>query len=439
MVSSLILALSLLATPDTGRWPAFQGAGHTPLTPAAVPQTWNETEHVAWKTTTPGHGQSSPVIWGDHVYLTSVAGPNKETYHLVCLNLADGKELWQKSVTSTDPVKNSVYVSRAAPTPVVDDTGVYAFFESGDYAAWNHAGELLWQRSLSADYGKFQNEFGLAASPVLYQDRLIQLIDHDGPSYILALDKATGKTVWKSDRTGRRSWTSPVLVSKSGRDVIVVSSDGSVDGYDPQSGQQLFNFTDVGGNTGTTPCIFGEGRFLIGASAGQRGENAEMAKKSNMAMELLIEGDTVRPAVLWRNTEVATTFSSPMVHAGYAYWINRSGIVSCLDIATGELKYTQRTPQSAWATPVGIGDRVYFFGKDGITTVIAAGPEFQILSENPLWNPETAPKDETLISQETEPQRQRSAAMFASPVQYGVAIVNGSLLIRSGTVLFCVR
>lgn len=130
-MNTLVLMLVAAVTGQVS-WPGFLGAGATPPDPATLPLRWSPTENVAWQAALPGHGQSSPVIHGDAIYLTAVEGPLKDTCHVLCLALADGRERWRRSVPSSDPVENSVYVSRAAPTPVVDDRGVVAFFESGD-------------------------------------------------------------------------------------------------------------------------------------------------------------------------------------------------------------------------------------------------------------------------------------------------------------------
>jgi outer membrane protein assembly factor BamB len=220
---------------------------------------------------------------------------------------------------------------------------------------------------------------------------------------------------------------------------VVCSSAGSVEGYDPATGARLWSFDEVAGNTAATPLPFADGRFLVGASPGQNGEKSEGAKKSNLALAIEPAGEGLVPRVLWRTEEVTPSFGSPIVYAGYAYWVNRVGAVYCFDAATGQQQYAQRTKQSCWATPLGVGDRVYFFGKDGITTVLRAGPKFEVLSENQLWDPAAVKPDPDRIAREETDERRKAAAMFAGPVQYGVAAVEGSLLIRTGEVLYCVR
>jgi outer membrane protein assembly factor BamB len=439
MFTALTLSLAL-CVPGADAWPGFLGAGASPLAPDSLPLTWSPTEHIAWGTETPGHGQSSPVIWGQQVFVTAIEGPEKETCHVVALRLDDGTIAWKHSFEATQKAKNTLYVSRAAPTPATDGERLYVFFESGDVAALSLDGKPLWRSALTKDYGPFVNKFGLSASPLLTDNAVIVLVDDEGPSYLVALDKADGKTLWKTERSSRVSWSSPALVPMAEGEQIVVSSAGSVDGYDPATGAKLWSFDEVGGNTACTPMPYAPGKFLIGASAGRdSADRAEQAKQSNLALSIAKVDGQPQPKVLWRNEQATPSFGSPMVHAGHAYWVNRQGVVYCLDVETGAARYVQRTKQSVWATPLGLGDRVYLFGKDGLTTVIAAGPKFEVLAENQLWDPATLKPDPARAASEDTAERKAGAASFSGATQYGIAAVNGSLVIRTGDKLYCLR
>lgn len=436
---ALCLSLLLLVADDTARWPGFLGADATPPAATAIPLTWSADKNIAWKADLPGHGQSSPIVWDGQVFVTAISGDMKEKLHVLSYDLASGKQLWQQTFDSSDPVKDSLYVSRAAPTPVTDGEAVYCYFESGDVLAISIDGKkTLWQRSLSQDYGKFKNKFGLSASPVQTKESVIILVDDEGPSYLVALSKAEGKVLWKTDRSSRVSWSSPALVEIGGAKQVVCSSAGSVDGYDPATGKQLWTYGEVGGNTSSTPLGFNGGRFLVGASVGREAERAENAKKSNFAMTIELVDGRWQPKLLWKTEQATPSFGSPVVIAGHAYWVNRQGVVYCFDAETGELRYNERTKQSVWATPVGVGDRVYLFGKDGVTTVLKSGPKFEVLAENKLWNPDDFKPDPAKAAAEETPERRNAAANFAGPVQYGVAIAGRRLLIRTGERLYCV-
>lgn len=436
-----VVVLGLIAAPASAqqKWPAFLGAGHSQISAQTVPLTWSPSENIAWTTVTSGYGQSSPVIWDDQVYVTAVEGANKETLHVVCCSLQTGEILWDKSQQSTYPEKSSVYISRAAPTPVVDARGIYAYFESGDVIALSHSGEVRWSASLKERYGAPQNEFGLAASPVQTPDRLIILVDDEGPSYLTALSKTDGKELWKTERTSRKSWSSPMLVPCLDSLQIVCSSGGSVDGYDPETGDQLWTFNDVGGNSNTTPTVVAESAILISASPGREGENADLAKKSNGLFVIGREEEAWNPRFGWTNPAPTPSWGSPIVHQGLAYWINRSGVVYCLDVRTGQIAYIERIKQSCWATPVGLGEHVYIFGKDGLTTVLAAGDEFKVIAVNELWNEDQLPVNNTPTAEEDTEERRRAAVMFSQPTVYGVAMVNGYIVLRTGSQVFCIH
>gem|GEM_PF-230739 len=531
----------------TAAWPGFHGVGASVIDPTSVPLKWSDKDNVAWQSKLPGRGQSSPVIWNDRVYVTAIDGLMKDHCQVVALNLGDGKIAWTATQDSLQKNRSNYFQSRSAPTPLVDANGVYAFFETGVLVGLSHDGKPLWKRNITEDYGAFESTIGLASSPLQTEDSIVLLIDHEGPSYLAAFDKRTGATKWKTDRDSRTSYSSPILVPVEGGQHIVCSSAGSLDGYDPATGKHLWTLDEVGGNRSATPLVAGNGRFVIAASPGMHGENEAEARKSNGVVEITRNGDEWSAKIVWRTEEAMPQFNSPLVYRGLAYWVNRAGVVFCYDAKTGEKHYAKRINQGCWATPVGVGDRVYIFGKDGLTTVIAAKPEFELLAENQLWDPEkvgsepfarqraagggagghnhddgkqpaaggrptggtptgarpeaTKPdvtKPDTGKAEASKPEsakpdaakpesakpeaptgspaasgrpteggrpagapggaagegegrrramtpeeiaKQRAAGdnRFADPVQYGVAIVNGSLVIRTGEVVYCLR
>jgi len=425
-------------------WSGFlTGVPGNQIDPAGLPLSWTP-ESVSWKAKLPGEGQSSPVVWSDSAFVTSVEGPNKETYHVSRIDLSDGNVMWTKSVQSTDPVESTYLVSRAAPTPVCDARCVYAFFESGDLVALTHAGEEIWKRSISQDYGRFDNRFGLAASPVQDEDSLYLLIDHGGPSYLLAINKKDGSTRWKTPRESRRSWSSPFLATIEGQTQIVCSSVGSVDGYDPVSGQQLWSHTDVGANSSATPIVFHGNQVLLGAVVRPSEGTSEKAERTNLLGRIVRDNDAWKFVVEWVAEKARGSFSSPVSLGNRAYWINSSGVIYCLDLKTGKELFSKRLPCGpCWATPIPVGDRIYAFGKDGVTTVLQASDEYiELAPANRLWAaPEEAEKkaDAPSIQGEQDPNRRRAMQNAAGPIQYGAVIVPNQILIRSGNTLYCLK
>ncbi len=527
----LLFAAMLFNDGAAPAWPGFLGQGASALDPATIPTSWSPTENIAWKAKLPGKGQSSPVIWGDNVFVTAIEGTMKDHCHVVALNLADGSIAWDLNLDPFQPVRSNYFQSRSAPTPLVDENAVYAFFETGNLVAISHSGEQLWQRGLTEDYGPFESTIGIASSPLQLPDSIVLLIDHEGPSYLLCVDKKTGETKWKTDRDSRTSYASPSLVPVGDSQHIVCSSSGSIDGYDPATGELLWTLgEEVGGNRATTPLAVGNSRFVMAASPGMHNENEGEARKTNGIVTIEKTDAGFAAKVLWRTEEAMPAFNTPTVHKGLAYWVNKAGVVFCYDAETGEKHYSKRIDQGCWATPVAVDDRLYIFGKDGLTTVLVAGPEFNVISKNQLWNPDELPsesmarnraagreegesgghehgdekskKPATEEKQEGKPadvsaltptsataasaveegekqdaksEQPRSSGRpegagrpggsgrpggppqggaggnydaqtmaqgenrFADPVQYGVAIVNGSIVIRTGKMVYCVR
>ena len=433
------LYISLKAGEENTTWPTFLGTQEGRSSVANLPLNWTPTENIAWKANLTGHGQSSPVIWQDKVFVTSVDGPNKDNFLLTSLDLATGKLLWKLEIKNSHPVQNSVYVSRAAPTPVVDSERIIAFFESGDCVSVDHNGNVLWKKDLSQEHGPFVAEFGLGASPCQDDQNVYILMEHDAPGALIALNKSNGELIWKKERPTGRSWSSPAYFTIADTPQIVVSSNGSVMGYAVSDGQVLWELNGLGGNTGTTPIDVGQDQFLIGASAGRSGENEQAAKKSNGLVKVKKIGSQWQAELTWINPQLSPTWASPIVHDGLAYWVNRVGVISCVDVATGELVFAERTKQSCWATPIGWKDRIYFFGKDGLTTVLRSGRNFDVITTNEIVDPDSFPAETTVLNPESSPQRQQSAAMFSGPTLYAALTAQDRLLIRFGNQLICVK
>ena len=418
-------ATAQVAQETSAAWSGFLG-GAARDSVTELPTQWSTSDNVQWSTELTGYGQSSPVIAGKQVYLTSIDGPMKERNLIHCLDLESGEVLWTHQSDSSIQVENNVYTSRAAPTAVADDSGVIAFFESGDIFALGPDKSLRWERHLVEDYGKIEGRFGLGSSLAQLSDRVFVLADNEGPSYLLALNKETGETIWKAERSSRVAWSSPMILNVDGQPQVVVSSAGSVDGYDPDSGDVLWSIDDVGGNTVASPVPADQdsGIFLVGASAGRNGENTEGARRSNMAVQVTKSADGGYAAdVLWRNEEATSSFGSPIVYAGRAYYVNRSGGMYCVDLESGETVYKQRIKESGWATPLGVGDRIYFFGKSGATTVIRATESYEEVAVNQLYESEA---------------EAGGPGGFGGEIQYGYAVAGGKLLMRTGRKLYCV-
>jgi outer membrane protein assembly factor BamB len=405
MLAVFFTVITTVAAAPTGAdWPAFRGDGASVSQAVDLPTKWSDDEGVAWRLSLDGYGQSSPVVYGGRVYVTSARGEEKEQGIVTAVDLATGRRLWQQEVRATQKGPANDYTSRAAPTPVVDEAGVYAFFESGDLAAFDHEGKALWFRKLAAEYGELKGNHGIGGSLAQAGDLLFVAVDHDGPSYLAALEKKTGATRWKIDRPAKVSWSSPI-VTRDAEPEIVWSSAGTVEAFRAADGKPLWSLDGLDGNT--VPSATVTEKLVIVGSA-DAGQNLAVRRPDPNKPAV---GKLAEDAVAWRLKEASASFSSPLAYQGRVYLVNRAGAAFCVDEATGTTLWTARLSGSCWASPIGGAGRVYFFGKDGVTTIAASGPKFEPLAENRLTVDDRV---------------------------YGVAAVPGAFVMRTGEKLICV-
>jgi outer membrane protein assembly factor BamB len=359
-------------TPNTkqANWPAFRGDGSSVTAAQSLPLRWSETENLRWRVELPGYGQSSPIVWNGVAYVTSVAGPRKETLLVTAHDLATGAERWRFTAESSAPEADSDMRSKAAPTPCASADGVFALFESGDVFALTHEGKLRWQKSLTKEFGAITGNHGAGGSPVLAGGKLIVLLDQKTPSLLLALDPATGAVQWKTARAGRVYWSTPLVAARDGRTELIVSGGGTVAGYDAADGRELWSLDGLERNSVPSPTL-GAGRLLI--SSGNKGSNWALDWRGAAA-----------PAVAWKANDTTTSFSSPLIHQGRAYFVSKAGVLYCHAVDSGKLLFEERLREGCWASPVGAGEHVFLFGEKGVTTVLAAADTFRAVATNSL-------------------------------------------------------
>ena len=382
------------AEPTSRSWSEFRNGGSS-VAEGELPQKWSP-QSIAWQHELIGYGQSTPIIHNGHVIVTSVEGPMKDECVVSCFDLKTGREEWVYRNAATTKGASNYMASRAAPTPVVDDRGVFAFFESGDCLAVDHSGKPLWQRSLTTDYGKFDNNHGLGASPTQTDSMVIINVEHKGPSYLIALDKKSGATAWKADRSPSSSWSSPIVVDQHDQQQVVVSSGGSVDAYDSATGKSLWSIGGLEGNSVPSPTASGN-LLYVGARVPEFGGDGEAAK-SNLCIALSDPSSaSVSPSVAWRASKAISDYASPVVCGDCVYYLNKIGVLYCLSKSTGEPLYMERLGTQCWATPIVSEDRIFFFGKDGKTQIVRSGPKFELIGSNSLWTSDQIPKPESYV------------------------------------------
>ena len=379
-------------------WTGFRGQGNSRSTARDLPLEWSDEKNLLWRSKLSGYGQSTPVVWDEFVFTTSTEGKFSEQLMVQCTALASGELIWEKSFPTPVKIERSQYVSQAAPSPVVDERGVYLFFESGLLVGLDHQGTQLWDRVLTEEYGPIEGNHGLGSSLFQSSDSLGLLVDHSGPSYLLKVNKRTGKNDWKMDRSERVSWSTPTLSITSDGQTVFVSSNGVVEAIDFEKGEKLWEKEGIEGNTVASPTLTDQ-LVIIGSS------------KKDQSMALNRSSNVTNNRVAWVAEDATSSFGSPLVTQGNLYLVNRAGVATCHDVQNGKKRWDLRLPGSCWASPISSSDHVYFFTKDGETLVIKNDGSQEVSSQNKL-------SIEGRI--------------------YGVAAVNRTFLIRTGSELICI-
>ena len=434
LILGSLLFLYALSAED---WPQWRGpSGNAISDESGLPVHWSATDHIAWKASLDGLGASSPIIWGDRIFVTSQKGrvpvqpgenprlarddgelatrenpmggrtPQHDSGGEVLLvveafRLSDGKRLWEYSAQATGefPRLHENH-NLATPTPVTDGKVVYAWFGTGQLFALDYEGHPVWTRHLGTAYAPFDVSWGHGGSPVLYKNALILLCDHGHHSYLLALDKAKGTELWKVARGDALSHSTPLVIHGPTEDELLVNSSERVDAYDPSDGKLLW-YTGSPRQTPIPSPVFHDG--VIYLVRGYR--NSDF-----LAIQPGGRGDISSSHVLWHAPSGASYVPSVLYYKGLLYVTNEVGIVTCADAETGKTVWRKRIGGIFYASPAAGDGKIYWSSETGETYVFSAGREGELLSKNDLGE-----------------------RIIASP-----AISKGNLLLRSDATLFCI-
>lgn len=363
-----------------GIWPRFRGAGGLGLSPYAdVPLELDAREgherNLRWKTVLPLPGMSSPVVWNDRVFTTGGSPTGREVY---CLDALSGRILWRRPVSagpesSAVPENVNAETGYAAPTPVTDGACVWALFANGDVVCFDVFGVQRWCRSV----GLPVNIYGVAASPILHQDRLLLQIDQepgdDGPrSALLALDAATGAEVWRTPRDVGSSWPTPIPVAAPAGAQIVTCANPFVIAYDPADGRELWRFDGLEGDGGPSPGL-ADGLVL----AVNIGSPLRAIRPDG-------QGDVTKTHEAWHWDDGLPDVCSPLAAGGLVWLQATTGLTTCLDARTGAKVWEHDHEATFYASPALAGDRVYLIGRKGKVFVFAAGRTYRALATGDL-------------------------------------------------------
>ena len=349
-----LLASGLLAGDS---WPGFRGDGSSLTSARGLPVAWSDQSNVAWSVGLEGYGQSSPVIQSGTVYVTSTVGSRKETLVIAAYRLSDGELAWVDRRPSSAPTEVHERMANAAPTPVVDNDGVYAFFESGDLIGLDHAGKQRWAWFLPRSGENWVGNHGLGSSPVLSGDRLFLHVAPFGGGRLYAIANEDGRDVWVRDLPPAPSFSTPVMIQHQGRSLLLTTAGGGVAAYGSDNGEEVFRRPARGGRGYAVPSAGVAGSLVVIASGEVGGTHA---------FRLDAPDET-----LWTADKATTEFSSPLIAGERVWLVNSVGVLFELDLQTGQQVSTRRLPSGCWATGITDGERLYFFGVDGTAAVLS--------------------------------------------------------------------
>ncbi len=394
---------------------------------ANPPTTWSETENIRWKVAIPGTGHAAPIVWEDKIFIQTAievkeekkesedanpfsgffqrdSGP-KYKFDLIALNRSDGSVLWQKTLREINPHEGTHRdATYASNSPVTDGEFIYAYFGSRGLYCVDMMGNVKWEKDIGTMYKR--NTFGEGSSPVLHGNTLVIVQDHEGDSFITALDKRTGDVLWKTDRNERTTWFSPIVVEQDGKPQVVTTGTNRVRSYDLETGKLLWEGDGLTANSIPSPVAADGLVYLMSGFRGSELQAVQLAK----AMGDISGSD----AVVWKHGRDTPYVPSPLLYENTLYFLkSNDGILSAFDSKTGKAYYGPKRLQGVsgvYASIVGAADRVYIAGRNGTVNVVQHGPDFTIIAENTLDD-----------------------SFNASP-----AIVGSELYLRGGQYLYCI-
>ena len=412
---STVAALNIVSADNWPQWrgPALNGISNE----KNLPVKWTTEENVTWKLEMPAWSGSTPIIWGNYIFLNASEGESNKSVkgdiYLMCIDRVKGTALWKKLLGSGDTKLRKQNMS--SPSPVTDGRSVWVLTGTGVLKAFDFKGNELWTRDIQKDYGKFGLNWGFASSPLLHEDSLYVPVLHgmrtDDPSYILRIEKATGKTVWRVERPTSAiqespdSYITPALLRHNGATELIISGGDCVTGHDLATGKELWRANGLNPENNpfyrivNSPVVM-DGIIYAGAK-----------HKPYLALRAGGRGDITTSHRAWI-IDIGPDVPTPVTDGKYLYIVRDNGGFLCLDAKTGKDVYPpQRLKSGTYSSsPVLADGRVYATNEEGTTTIVKAGPQFEILAENAL-----------------------NDYCLSSP-----AISDGQLFIRTATYLYCI-
>jgi outer membrane protein assembly factor BamB len=382
---SILLIICSAAAADrpeaASYWSRFRGPNGTGISnDKHVAVQWTETKGVLWKTAIVGLGNSSPVVWGNRIFLQSATEYGKERL-LLCVDTASGKIVWSRTVSgSAAPInpRNTL----ASSTPATDGKRVYALFWNGSALllhSYDFSGKLVWKREL----GAYASQHGAGASPIVYKNKVIVANDQDASSRLMAFDTETGQVAWEVPRPRAVSGTcysTPFLLEDTGKpsEMIVASTPG-LSAYDPETGRECWSWSwPFPGKPLRTVASPVYGRGFIFATSGDGGGDRHM-----IAVQRIGSGHGAKISLAWESNRLPYV-PTMLTWGEHLYWVNDRGVAGCNVARTGETVWTERVGGNVTASPVLIDGKIYAANEDGDVHVFLAEPKFKLLAKNPI-------------------------------------------------------
>lgn len=425
--------------PATGSWPSFRGPSALGFAEGQrLPERWDGTAgtNILWKAPIPGLAHSSPVVWGDRIFVTTAISSrgnatfkpglygdgdasddrSRHRWVVYAIDARSGKVVWERVAFEGEPrEKRHIKSTYASATPATDGRIVVAWFGSQGVYAYDVNGKALWAVDLGrVDVGAYDIpsvEWGPASSPIIWNDLVILQCDNQTDSFLLALDAATGKTVWKADRDELPSWGTPMVATTDAGPELVTNAANFIRGYDPRTGEERWRLGRSSKITAPTP-IFADGLFIVASGRGP--ERPIFAVLPGARGDLTLPaGATSSASVAWSKTGRGSYMPTPLAYGGILYVLGNNGVFDAYALQSGKELYRQRLPSigSGYsASPVAADGRIYLSSEDGEIIVVSAGPTFAHVATNPMGD-----------------------LLMATP-----AISNGVMYVRSSANLFAI-
>jgi len=396
-----------------GSWPSFRGPEASGIAEKQnLPDRWDAKtrENILWQTPIPGLAHSSPVVWGDRIFVTSAVSsdPNAsfkpglygdgdaskdrspQRWMIYAIDKANGKIVWERVAHQGVPLeKRHIKSTYANSTPATNGRVVVAWFGSEGVHAYDVNGKFLWKVDLGRiDLGAYDiptYEWGPASSPIIWNDLVILQCDTQADSFLLALDSATGKTVWKTDRDELPSWGTPTIASTANGPVLVTNASKFIRGYDPRTGKELWRLGGSSKITAPTP-IYNDGLFVVASGRGP--ERPIFVVRPEARGDLTLpDGKTTSDAIVWSRTGRGSYMPTPLAYDGILYVLANNGTFDAYNLKTGAELYRQRLPtigSGFSASPIAADGKIYLANEDGEMLVVSAGEKFNHLATNSI-------------------------------------------------------